>query len=133
MPEFDVDAEPIYVFEIDDTYLFKYYFERQDVFSDLSEYYDDEAYRFEVPTADFDTVQDLLEDHYYDPTIVEDVEAFSVVKEQYTKHADILRNSVMHWTRDGYHFFVMQDPLAVDQAVEHGATRLENTDLVLGL
>ena len=64
-----------------------------------------------------------------DNRIVEDVGAFSVVKEQYSKHADILRNSVMHWTRDGYHFFVMQDPIAVEQ----GATRLENTDLVLGL
>lgn len=133
MPEFDVDAEPIYVFEIDDTYLFKYYFERQDVFSELSEYYDDAAYRFEVPTADFENIRDLLEDNYYEPTIVEDIEAFSVVIEQYSKHADILRNSVIHWTRDGYYFCVIQDPLAVDQAVEQGATRLEDTDLVLGL
>lgn len=133
MPEFDVDAEPIFVFEIDDTYLFKHYFDRQDLFSELNEYYDEEAYRFEVPKADFDTVRDLLEDNYFEPTIVESVEAFSVVKEQYTKHADILRNSVMYWTRDGYHFFVMQDPLAVDQAVEQGATRLEDSDLVLGI
>ena len=133
MPEFDVDVEPIYVFEIDGTYLFKYFFERKDIFSELSEHYDDEKYRFEVSTADFDTIRDLLEDNYYEPTIVEDVEAFSVVKEQYTKQADILRNSVMHWTRDGYHFFVMQDPLAVDQAVEQGATRLEDIELVLGI
>lgn len=133
MPEFDVDKEPIYVFELDDTYLFKYYFERTDIFDTLREYYEDEEYRFEIPAEEFPEVQDLLENNYYKPIFVDDVENFAVVKEQYTEHADILRNAVMHWTREGYHFFIMQDPVAVDQAVEQGATRLEEIDLVLGI
>lgn len=56
-----------------------------------------------------------------------------MVKDQYTEHKDILRNSVIHWGRDGYNFFVMQTPQAVERAVEQGATRIEETDLVLGL
>lgn len=133
MPEFDVEKEPIYVFQIEGTYLFKHYFERTDIFEELREYYEDGEYRFEVPTDEFPAVQDFLESNYYKPIFVDDPAAFAVVKEQYTEHADILRNAVMHWTRDGYHFFIMQDPLAVDQAIEQGATRLEETDLVLGI
>jgi hypothetical protein len=49
MPRFDVDAERITVFQVDESYLFSHYFERRDVFGDLREYYDDETYRFEVP------------------------------------------------------------------------------------
>jgi hypothetical protein len=133
MPAFDADTEPIYVFELEDLYLFKFYFDRRDIFSELQEYYTDEDYRFEVPKAAFSEVQELPESNYYEPVTVDDPAGFAVVKEQYTEHAEILRNAVMHWTREGHHFFVMQDPLSVDQAVEQGATRLENTDFVLGI
>lgn len=127
------DKEPIYVFELDDTYLFKHYFERTDIFSELQEYYNNDEYRFEVPVDEFSEVQDFLESNHYRPVVVDDLEEFSVVKEAYTEHADILRNSVMHWTRREYNFFIMKDPETVEQALEHGATRLEDTDLVLGI
>lgn len=126
------DREPIYVFQVDDSYLFSHYFARTDIFSELQEYYNDE-YRFEVPEDDFPWVLELLEDNQYRPIRVEDIEEFAVVKEQYTEHADILRNSVIHWNQDGYNLFVMQSPRAVEEAVERGATRIEETDLVLGL
>jgi len=102
-------------------------------FSELQEYYNDDEYRFEVPEDDFPWVLELLEENHYKPIPVKDIEEFAVVKEQYTEHADILRNSVMHWTRDEHNFFVMQSPQAVEEAVEQGATRIEDTDLVLGL
>lgn len=75
--------------------------------------------------------QDLLESRYYEPVLVDDLKEFAFAKKQYTEHADILRNSVMHWTRRDHHFFITQDQLAVEQAVEQGATRLDGTDLVL--
>lgn len=127
------EREPVYVFNIDESYLFTHYFVRRDIFSELQEYYNDAEYRFEVPEDDFPWVLELLEANQYRPTRVEDIEAFAVVKEQYTEHADILRNSVMHWNRDGYNFFIMQSPHAVEEAIEQGATRIEETDLVLGL
>lgn len=127
------EREPIYVFQIDDKYLFSHYFHRTDIFSELRMYYNDDEYRFEVPEDDFPRVLELLEQNRYDPIRVEDLEEFAVVKEQYTEHKDILRNSLMHWSRDGYNFFLMQSPQAVEKAVEQGATRLEEIDLALGL
>ena len=127
------EREPIYVFNVEESYLFTHYFARTDIFSELQEYYNDEEYRFEVPEDDFPWVLELLEENHYEPIRVDDIEEFAVVKEQYTPHSDILRNSVMHWSRDGYNFFVMQSPRAVEEAVEQGATRIEETELVLGL
>ena len=129
----DTERELIYVFEIDGEHLFSHYFHRSDIFSELSEYYNNDEYRFEVPVDDFPRVLELLEQNHYKPIPVEEIEEFAVVKDQYTEHKDILRNSVIHWSRDGYNFFVMQTPQAVERAVEQGATRLEETDLVLGL
>lgn len=129
----ETDKEPIYVFELEDTYLFRHYFAREDIFAELSEYYNGEEYRFEIPTDEFPEVQDFLERNWYRPVFVDDTESFSVVKEQYTEHAEILKRAVMHWTRDGYHFFILQDPQAVEIAVEQGATRLTEMDLVLGV
>jgi methyltransferase-like protein len=127
------EREPIYVFNIEESYLFTHYFARTDIFSELQEYYNDEEYRFEVPEDDFPWVLELLEENHYKPIRVEDIEEFAVVKEQYTSHSEILRNSVMYWSRDGYNFFVMQSPHAVEKAVEQGATPIEETELVLGL
>lgn len=126
-----VVSDPIYLFPVDDAYLFRRYFARTDIFDALREYYDD--YRFAVPTGDYPEVRDLLEDNHYRPIIVEDIDAFAVLKEEYTDHAGILRKSVIHYNRDGYNFFVMQSPAAVEDAVERGATRLAETDKVLGI
>lgn len=132
----DTEREPIYVFEIDGEHLFSHHFQRTGIFSGLSEYYHDDEYRFEVSVDDFPRVLELLElleQNHYKPIPVEEIEEFAVVREQYTEHKDILRNSVIHWSRDGYNFFVMQTPQAVERAVEQGATRLQEADLVLGL
>lgn len=125
--------DPIYVFEIGGEYLFSHYFYRSDTFSELRMYYNDDEYRFEIPDNDFPRVLELLEQDHYEPIRVEDIAAFAVVKEQSTEHKDILRNSVVNESRDGYNFFVMKSPQAVTEAVEQGATRLKATDLVLGL
>lgn len=133
MPQFDIENETINVFEIDDEYLFKHYFDRTDVFEFLSEYYNGETYRFEVPKDDFESVKDRLADEYVELSVVDDLEAFCVVKEQYTEHAEILKQSVEHWERRSHLFFIMKDDLAVREAVERGGQRLEETEFVLGL
>lgn len=133
MPRFDADPERINVFHVDDEYLFAHYFDRTDVFEALSGYYNEDAYRFEVPAADFEDVRERLSDAYYDPVVVEDLEPYCVVKEQYTEYADILRNSVLHWERRDHRFFVMKDELAVKEAVEKGAEPIEETGFVIGL
>jgi len=65
--------------------------------------------------------------------VAEELEPYCVVTEQYTEYGDILRESVAHWTRQGHRFFLMKDELSVREAVEHGATRLTETDFVVGL
>lgn len=133
MPQFDVEAERINVFEIDDQYLFKYYFDRTDLFEEFREYYNDEEYRFEIPAEEFDAIRERLAEEYFDPVIVEDLESFCVVKEKYTEHAEILKNSVANWERRGHLFFLMKDELSVKEALERGADRLEETEFVLGI
>jgi hypothetical protein len=133
MGDSEHSRDPIYVFEIDGKYLFSQYFHRSDIFSELRIYYNDDEYRFEIPEDDFPRVLELLEQKHYKPIRVDNIEEFAVVKEQYTEHKDVLRNSVIHWSCDGYNFFVMESPRAVEEAVEQGASRLEETDLVLGL
>jgi hypothetical protein len=127
MPSFDVTPERITVFPVDEEYLFTHYFERTDIFESIQEY------RFEVPADEFEAVREQLVENYYDLVVVDDLEPYCVVKEAYTSHADILRASVIHWSRDGYNLFILKDETAVAQAVEQGATPIAETDLVLGV
>jgi hypothetical protein len=133
MPTFDVDPEQITVFVVDDEYLFSHYFTREDLFEQLSEYYNEEAYRFEIPADKFEAVREQLADEYIKFVVVEDLEAYCVIKDKYTEHADILRDSVLHWERDGQLFFVMKDELSVKEAIERGATPIADTEYVVGL
>lgn len=133
MSTFDVDHERLNVFRIDDEYLISHYFERKDIFESLQEYYNEGEYRFEIPAGDFEAVKAQLEDEYYDPVVVEDLEPYCVVKEQYTEHAEILKQSVLNWERRGHLFFLMETELAVKEAVERGATPIEETEFVLGV
>jgi hypothetical protein len=133
MPTFDADTTEITAFEVTDPdlYIFSQYFEQEEVFAELREYYDSEHYRFEVPTNEIDRVKAVLDDYFYDLTRIppDAIEPFCVVKEKYTNHADILRNSVYHTSRGSNTVFVMQDQLSAEQAVEHGATPLADSEI----
>ncbi|MFB6201346.1 MAG: hypothetical protein ABEI98_04980 [Halorhabdus sp.] len=135
MADFDVDTEELYVFKIDDEYLFSAYFEHEDLFDRLSQYYNGDAYRFEVPADEYDAVVEALNEYYYEPIVIEADNRvdFCVVTGKYDEHAEILKRSVLNWERRGRRFFLMRSPLAVDEAIERGATPLEETDFVLGL
>jgi hypothetical protein len=133
MPSFDVEPEQLVVFEVDDEYFFSQYFEQSDLFEDLRGYYNHTAYRFEVPEEEFDTVREHLEDAYYEPVIMTDLEPYCVVIDKYDEHAEILKRSVATWERQRKRFFLMKDDLAVKEAVERGAERIGNTDFVVGL
>ena len=133
MPTFDIEPEEITVFPVEDEYWFSHYFDREDLFERLREYYNEDAYRFEIPVEEFGTVREELAGEYIDLVIAEDLESYCVVIEQYTEYRDILRDSVAHRKRQGHRFFLMKDELSVREAVEHGATPLSETDFVVGL
>lgn len=123
----------IYVFEIDDDYLFTRFFDDSAVFDALREFYARDAYRFEVPADEYEAVADTLRDYGYEPTIVDDPEPFCVCIDRYETHADILRESVANWTRRGHRFFLMKDPIAVEQAVQQGADLVADTEFEAGI
>ena len=133
MPSFDVDTTEINAFEVKDAdlYIFSQYFDQGEVFDELNKWYDSEQYRFEVPADEIDQVESFLGEYFYDLNRVapDEVGPFCVVKEKYTDHADILRNSVYHTGRGSNTIFVMQDRLSAEQAVEQGATLLVDSDI----
>jgi|SRR5699024_39820 len=132
MPTFDADTAEINAFEVEDAdlYIFSQYFDQDEVFDELREWYDSEQYHFEVPTDEMDQIESFLDEYLYDLNRVapDAIEPFCVVKEKYTDHADILRNSVYHTSRESNTVFVMQDRLSAEQAVEQGATPLTDSD-----
>ncbi|MDX1744336.1 MAG: hypothetical protein R3324_00220 [Halobacteriales archaeon] len=123
----------VYVFALDRRYVFRHFFDDADVFGALREHYVDGEYRFEVPVDEWADVADHLREHGYEPTVVEDPEPYCVVIGQYEPHADILRDSVVNWTRREHRFFLMRSPLAVEQAVQRGATPVAETEFEAGI
>ena len=132
MPTFDADTTDINAFEVEDAglYIFSQYFDQEEVFAELHEYYNSEQYRFEIPTGEMDRIESFLAEYFYEVNRVapDAIEPFCVVKEKYTDHADILRNSAYHTGRGSNTVFVMQDRLSAEQAVERGATPLADAD-----
>ena len=133
MPSFDADTTEINAFEVEDAdlYVFTQYFDQEEVFDELSKWYNSEQYRFEVPADEIERVESFLAEYFYELNRVppDSIEPFCVVKEKYTDHADILRNSVYHTSRGSNTIFVMQDRLSAEQAVEQGATLLVDSDV----
>jgi len=69
------------------------------VFEALSEYYNEEAYRFEIPAEELDVFREELTGEYIEVVVAEELESYCVVIEQYTEYGDVLRESVTHWKR----------------------------------
>lgn len=121
---------PIYAFPIGDHFYFKHFFEDSGVFERLQQYYNDEAYRFEVPPRDLPEVRSFLADRGFSLVPTDEIEEFVAVKRQYTDHPDVLfTESVIERSGGGYNFFLMKSPAAVERATKSGATPLVATDL----
>ena len=122
--------EQVNVFEIDETYLFKHYFDGEEVFDRLKRYYNNQQYRFEIPADAFEGLRSFLTEHGYGLVVIDAAEEFAVVVKKYTQHPEnIFKASVIHRSVDGYNAFLMTDQAAVDRATREGAIRLTNTDL----
>ena len=122
--------EQVNVFEVDEVYLFKHYFESDEVFDRLKQYYNNQQYRFEVPPGEFEDLRSFLANHDYGLVVVDVIELFVVVMKKYTAHPDnIFKQCVIQRTVNGYNCFLLTDQAAVKEAVQKGATRLTETDL----
>lgn len=118
------------VFEVDDRYLFKHYFDDETVFNLLKPYYNNQQYRFEVPLNEYTALSSQLSEFGYGLVVVETVEPFVVVVRKYTAHPDnIFKASVIQRLVEDYNCFLLTDQESVDHAVEDEATSLDATDL----
>ena len=129
MPTFDVEQEEITAFEFGQTYLFKQYFDKDDLFQQLQEHYNSDKYRFEIPEGELTEVKQILDSFFYELKIADEPMDYCVVQDKQVDSSDILRNSVANQRRGNYEIYLMKDDISVRQAVEKGATRLENADL----
>lgn len=130
---FGISPDPVLLFRVGNQYMFSAYIDHEAVFDDLRQYYNDTEYRFEVPLDAYPEVCERLEDAYFDPVEVTDLEPYCVVLEKYDEHAAVLKQSVATWERRGHRFFLLRSDLAVADALERGATRLDETEFVVGL
>ncbi len=121
---------PINIFDVYDRYLFKYYFNDNEIFSNLQYYYNEDKYRFEIPKDSINEVKQLLKRNMFEPIIIKEVNEFGVVKEKYTDHPKMLfRDSLLQESTSDYNIFVMKDKKSVEKAVMNGATKLTDTDI----
>jgi hypothetical protein len=132
MPNATAAKEPaIPVFPVDGKYLFKHYFEERDLYSRLSQFYNGEKYRFEIPESELEAVISFLRDSGKSIDVVEDVDEYVVVKKKYTHHPDLLfKESVTQRSQSGHNLFLMKNHSAVTAAITNGAapiTRKEFT------
>ena len=124
--------ERVNAFAVDDYYLFKHYFDGDEVFARLWRYYNNQQYRFEVPAEAFEGIRAFLTQHDYALVPVDEasIPEFVVAVRKYTTHPEnIFKASVIHRSSENYNCFLLTDQDAVEQAVEKGAVRLTQTSL----
>lgn len=129
MPTFDIETEEIIAFEIGDRYIFKTYFDENQLFKQLKLYYDEDKYRFEIPDSYLGQVRQTLEKYYYELEVVDSVEDYCIVMNMKSKSANTLRNSVMRNHRRQQEILVMKDNSSKKQAVEKDAITLEKSEV----
>jgi hypothetical protein len=129
MPIFKVNREEIFAFEVDGTYLFKQYFDRDDVFDALESHDNIDKYRFEIPESELEDIQQILDKYFFPLRIEDDLYSYWVVIEQGGDYSDVLRTSVLTRRRGSSAVFLIKDLVSVLQTVEHGARRLSKTNV----
>ena len=124
------NGERVNVFYIDGVFLFKHYFDGEEVFNRVRQYYNNHQYRFEVPENDFVELKEFLSENGYDLVVVDEVEEFAVIVKKYTAHPDnIFKQSIIQRSVDGYNCFLMNTKKAVAKARKGGAIPLPETKL----
>lgn len=132
MPPGGPAGEHVNAFRFDDRYLFKHYFDGEEVFDRLKPFYDAQEYRFDVPAHRFEPMQVFLGEHGYDLREVEEPETYVVAVKKYTDHPEgIFKNAVFQWYGEDHHCFLLRDQRAVAEAVREGALWLPETAITV--
>ena len=122
--EFDITKKKVNIFKIGNLYCFKQYLDDRELFDELSEYYNQQKYRFECKSAgERNKIMKLLISKGFDPIPVDDFKEYMVKIDRYKKYGNILKNSIEHTEMGSDRIFVMKDMLSLEQALEEGAEK----------
>lgn len=116
----------INIFKISDLWCFKYFFGDREIFTDLTEYYLREKYRFELTNVEERNKEmKYLEEKGFEPVLIEDTAEYTVKIDKFKKYAPILRNSIDSEVKGNDRVFVMKDLASVEEAIATGAEKAE--------
>jgi len=116
----------INIFRAGGGWIFKHYFEEQETFRDLAEYYDRNAYRFVLKTlGERNRAMKILERRGFEVGLVESSRGYTVKLSRYSRYAFLLKNSVAHFETPEWRIFLMKDLAAVEEALRQGASLVE--------
>jgi len=131
VPTLDVDPpkrEKINLFKIRKVWCFKHFFDDKEIFKELYEYYNQDKYRFELPTVgERNKIMKYLEKKGFEHTLVEDTSCYTVKIDRFKKYAAILRNSIDNEEKGEVRIFIMKDLASVEEAVDVGAEKCEES------
>jgi len=129
MPTFDIETEEITAFEIGDTYIFKKYFDEDQLFKQMETYYNEDKYRFEIPESDLKQVRQTLDKYYYELEVADSINDYCVVVDKKSKSASTLKNSVMRKHRGQHEILIMKNKLSKEQSLEKDAVSLQKSEV----
>jgi DNA integrity scanning protein DisA with diadenylate cyclase activity len=128
MPTFDVvpSRKRVTIFKLDKLWVLKHFFDDEEIFKALLDYYNKEQYRFEFKSVGArNNALKILERSGFDYDIVENLTGYVVQLPKSAKYAQILKNSVATTETTNERIFLMKDFAAVEEAVSLGARLYE--------
>jgi len=109
-------------FKLGKLWVFKHFFDNQEIFNALLDYYNKDQFRFEFKSIGArNNALKLLERNGFDYDLVEDPKGYVVQLPKHAKYAQILKNSVAFKDTANQRIFLMKDLAAVEEAVGLGA------------
>ena len=109
-------------FKLGKLWVFKHFFDNQEIFNALLDYYNKDQFRFEFKSIGArNNALKLLERNGFDYDLVEDLKGYVVQLPKHAKYAQILKNSVAFKETANERIFMMKDLAAVEEATSLGA------------
>jgi len=118
----------IIVLKLGKLWAFKHFFENNEIFNALLDYYNKDLYRFEFKsTATRNNALKILERNGFDYELVEDMKGYLIKLPKSAKYAQILKNSVAYKETVNERIFLMKDMASVEEALSLGSKLYEET------
>ncbi|OPY50652.1 MAG: hypothetical protein A4E48_01804 [Methanosaeta sp. PtaU1.Bin060] len=114
------------MFKAGGRWIFKHFFDDQEIFRELADYYNKDLYRFEFKTVgERNKALKLLDLRGFEVDLVQDLRGYAVKLPKYSRYAPVLKNSVAMIETPEWRIFLMKDRAAVEEAQRLGAKIVE--------